>query len=638
MQGLDLNDQTFLFGSETMRPLDSVKSIPGLLRGPASWATKAGAISIFSPSVCVRVLEGDSRSAPALNARARAGIDSLVASRVGGDCWSAAVEKPGAAGVTVLVVAPESDDGVGGAWSRLIAAVGAERGQEKVALYVPGASSKQARGALTRLAAEQDMLLIDGPANAWSLIENISSLYTVDNELGFLALLKGIKVRCFGQPFYAGWGLTDDDDSALPRHARRNLEELFAAACLLATDYVNPYDNTSSSFEDACAILADWRRINDANRAIAACLGMSFWKRRRMGDVLRSSDGTPQFCKTTNAAIKAARQRGGAIAVWAAREPADLVSAAAEAGIPVVRIEDGFVRSVGLGANFTPAASIAIDRSGIYFDPTKPSDLEHILQDTEFGMGLVERSRRLIQTLVTRGITKYNTGADMPRIDAPDGRRKLFVPGQVEGDRSVATGGAGIYRNIDLLERVRALNPDAFVIYKPHPDVDAGHRLGAVPDAEALRFADHIIRGVSTAAIIPAVDEIHTLTSLAGFEALIRRRKVVVYGQPFYAGWGLTTDMTPVERRTRKLSLEELIAGSLVLYPRYFDPVTRLPCGPEILIERLSHPELWRPGALVAVRQIQGDLMRRIGNFRTAKTSYVSTAHLDKRQKHVKPA
>jgi capsular polysaccharide export protein len=504
-------------------------------------------------------------------------------------------------------------------------------------LFVPGASSKLARGALSRLAVEHDMLLIEGPANAWSLIENISSLYTIDDELGFLALLKGIRVRCFGTPFYAGWGLTDDD-STVPRHAMRSLEELFTAACLLATDYADPYGNTACSFEDACVILADWRRINDANRGIAACVGMSFWKRRRMGDVLRSSDGTPEFCKTTDAAIKAARRRGGTIAVWAAREPADLAAAAAEAGIPVVRIEDGFVRSVGLGANFTPAASIVLDQSGIYFDPTKPSDLEHILQETNFGTALVERSRRLIQTLVTRGITKYNTGADMPRIDAPDGRRKLFVPGQVEDDRSVATGGAGIYRNIDLLQRVRSLNPDAFVIYKPHPDVDAGHRLGAVPDSDALRYADHIIRGVSTAAIIPAVDEIHTLTSLAGFEALIRRRKVVVYGQPFYAGWGLTTDMAPVERRTRKLSLEELIAGSLVLYPRYFDPVTRLPCGPEILIERLSHPELWRPGALVIVRRIQGDLMRRVGNFRTTKTSHVSTAHLDKRQKHVRPA
>jgi len=618
--------------------MDSIDAVPGLFCGPANWVSGTRVLSTFSPRNCVRILESDSRLAPGLVERARAGIGSIVTSRIGADCWSAPTEKPTLSPATVLVASPQPASATDGAWNRLIASVANERGQAKVALLAPAATSRRARAALAGMAAEHDMELIDRPVDAWSLIENISSLYTIDDELGFLALLKGVRVRCFGSPFYAGWGLTDDDTGTARRPNKRSLEELFAAACLMATDYADPYGKAGCSFEDMCAILADWRRINDANRGIAACMGMSFWKRQRMRDVLRSSDGTPEFCKTTAAALKAARRRGGAIAVWAAREPADLAPAAADAGIAVIRIEDGFVRSVGLGANFTPAASIVLDRSGIYFDPSKPSDLENILQTMQFDATLVERSRRLIQTLVSRGITKYNTGAEMPRIDVPNGRRTLFVPGQVEDDRSVATGGAGIYRNIDLLQRVRALNPDAFIIYKPHPDVDAGHRLGAIPDNDVMRHADHIIRGVSTAAIIPAVDEVHTLTSLAGFEALIRGRKVVVYGQPFYAGWGLTTDLTPLERRKRKLSLEELIAGSLVLYARYFDPVTRLPCGPEILIERLSHPELWRPGALVILRRLQGDLMRRLGNLRTKKTSHVSTAHLDKRQKHVKPA
>jgi capsular polysaccharide export protein len=57
--------------------------------------------------------------------------------------------------------------------------------------------------------------------------------------------------------------------------------------------------------------------------------------------------------------------------------------------------------------------------------------------------------------------------------------------------------------------------------------------------------------------------------------------------------------------------LEELVAGVLILYPRYLDPVTRLPCGPEIIIERLADPELWRPGLLVAARRLQGVLARR---------------------------
>jgi capsular polysaccharide export protein len=615
--------------------MDHIDSKPGLLRGPVSWALDAYAISRFSPKICAKVLEDENALAPGLIARARAGIDALVAARIGGDCWSARSERLAVSRAAILVVAPPS---LGDAFDRMITAAVNERGHQEVALLSPAGTAKSVQDALARVAAEHGMSLLRGPVDAWSLIDDIAALYTVDDEIGFLALLKGIRVRCFGAPFYAGYGLTEDD-AAIPQHPiERSLEEVFAAACLSATAYTDPYGKAASSFEEACATLANWRRVNDVNREIAVCMGMSFWKRRRMADVLRSSDGVPEFHKTTHGAIKAAKRHGGAIAVWAAREPADLAPAASEAGVPVIRIEDGFVRSVGLGADFTQAASIVLDRTGIYFDPAKPSDLEKLLQDTEFDARLVERAGRLIDTLVARGITKYNTGAGMPEIDVPSGKRKLFVPGQVEDDRSVATGGVGIYRNIELLRRVRTLNPDAFILYKPHPDVDAGHRLGAIPDDEALRHADRIIRGVSTAAIIPVIDEIHTLTSLAGFEALIRQRKVVTYGQPFYSGWGLTTDLAPVERRKRKLSIEELIAGSLVIYPRYFDPVTRLPCGPEILVERLSHPELWRPGALVVFRRLQGGLTRLIGNFRTTKTSHVSTAHLDERQKHVKPA
>jgi len=49
------------------------------------------------------------------------------------------------------------------------------------------------------------------------------------------------------------------------------------------------------------------------------------------------------------------------------------------------------------------------------------------------------------------------------------------------------------------------------------------------------------------------------MTSLSGFEALLRDKKVVTYGSPFYAGWGLTEDHAVTERRCRRRTLEELI-------------------------------------------------------------------------------
>ncbi|HZK91349.1 MAG TPA: hypothetical protein VFC56_14485 [Stellaceae bacterium] len=343
------------------------------------------------------------------------------------------------------------------------------------------------------------------------------------------------------------------------------------------------------------------------NREIAVCLGMSWWKRRRIAEFLASATGRPVFRRTISGAIIAAKARGGAIAVWATREPRGLAEAAATHGVPLIRVEDGFIRSVGLGSDFLPGVSIVVDDSGIHFDPRRESELERILRQTDFDAALVARARRLTNRLVAGGVTKYNLAGPRPHLAWPPGRRRLLVPGQVENDLSVRLGGGDIRTNLDLLARIRAFNPDAFIVYKPHPDVVAGHRKGAIRDVMARRYADAIVRRGSIAALLGEIDELHTLTSLCGFEALLRGVPVTVYGKPFYAGWGLTRD---VERwdRGRTLSLEELAAGALILYARYLDPLTRRPCGPETVIDRLSRPELWRPGLVVRARRLQGIL------------------------------
>jgi len=90
--------------------------------------------------------------------------------------------------------------------------------------------------------------------------------------------------------------------------------------------------------------------------------------------------------------------------------------------------------------------------------------------------------------------------------------------------------------------------------------------------------------------------------------------------------------MLPLDRG-RRLSLDELVAGVLILYPRYLDPVTRLPCGPEVLIDRLDHPELWRPGPLVHARRLQGAVARRLGELRAMLPAAGSVAARDPRQR-----
>jgi capsular polysaccharide export protein len=77
------------------------------------------------------------------------------------------------------------------------------------------------------------------------------------------------------------------------------------------------------------------------------------------------------------------------------------------------------------------------------------------------------------------------------------------------------------------------------------------------------------------------------MTSLVGFEGLLRGKRVIVHGQPFYAGWGLTEDSNPHPRRTRSLTLDELCAGTLLRYPRYLNRATGRFTSPEVVIDQL---------------------------------------------------
>ncbi|WP_439890890.1 capsular polysaccharide export protein, LipB/KpsS family [Ralstonia sp. 25C] len=256
-----------------------------------------------------------------------------------------------------------------------------------------------------------------------------------------------------------------------------------------------------------------------------------------------------------------------AIAVWGNMQ----FDAAVLGGRRVLRIEDGFLRSVGLGVDLVRPLSLAVDAQGIYYDASQPSDLESILQHANFDAALLARAAKLRTKIVASGITKYNVGTG--EWQRPAGHARIVAAvGQVESDAALRDGAPGLRSNLGLLQAVRRTCPDAYIVYKPHPDVLAGLRKGRQDAGEVLHWCDEIVEDVSMDRLIHEVDEVHVLTSLAGFEALLRGRQVTTYGQPFYAGWGLTADALPIDRRTRRLTVDELVAGALILYPRYLCP------------------------------------------------------------------
>lgn len=290
---------------------------------------------------------------------------------------------------------------------------------------------------------------------------------------------------------------------------------------------------------------------------------------------------------------------------------------------PVIRVEDGFLRSNGLGADLIAPLSYCFDRSGLYYDASKRSDLEQILSTHDFDAALLERARLLREQIVTLGLTKYNVGQgswQRPQelLSAAKSRADqtvILVPGQVESDASIALGSGLIRSNMALLRAVRERHPDAYVLYKPHPDVRAGLRRVGEGEAQAEIYCDAVVQDVSMHHLLKQVDQVHVMTSATGFEALLRNIPVTCYGTPFYAGWGLTTDVQVIPRRQQVLSLDALVAGALILYPRYIHPQTQRLCSPEDAVCALHaqrggasdyYLPFWRKAMRLLLRQIVG--------------------------------
>ncbi|MGC1301083.1 MAG: hypothetical protein WA840_01805, partial [Caulobacteraceae bacterium] len=554
--------------------------VPGVLRAPPFGRLRPSVSETFAGKphgwigqalLDTPFLSGDEER------RVRSVMDAIVHARIGGDFWG---RRPcGRTPGETMVLRPKT---FAGASSMIRTALAAGEAATVIASMPDRPWSRRFGAVLERKGMRVSLGLIE----PWGLLERARRVAVEgDDAMAFLALALGKPVDCITACDLSGWGLTQDAPS-LSQHGQRSFLQAAHAVLISGVVYRNPFTGRAASCEEIVETLADWRRTLDRNRRIACCAGMSMWKRGAVAAMLHTGEHAPPFHRRARAAVETAARRTGGVAVWTSRAPNGLAAASAWRDVPLFQVEDGFLRSVGLGSNLTPPCSIVVDARAPHYASGQVSDLEVLLAEGEFDAALLARAERLIASIVEAGLTKYNTGG-LP-LDLPRDRRLVLTPGQVGDDLSVRLSGAGLYDNLELLARTRAAEPDAVILFKPHPDVEAGHRPGAIPDAQALRYADRIVRGYSMAHLLGTVDAVHTLTSLTGFEALLRGREVIVHGQPFYAGWGLTRDLAPLARRTRRLSLAELVAGALILYPHYLDPRSGLPCPPEVLVARLA--------------------------------------------------
>ncbi|RSC13359.1 capsular biosynthesis protein [Burkholderia cenocepacia] len=410
-------------------------------------------------------------------------------------------------------------------------------------------------------------------------VPHVQHVYTVAAPEGLYAMMSDTPAHVFGTPYYAGWGMTDDHCSQPGRRSRASLAALFHVVFVRFARHLDPVTHELGTLDALLDFIALQRAVTTRYEDLrhVAAIRFQWWKRPFATPYLNAGGGDLRWVGNASELLA-----GEHAALWGARNAEGLRD-----GIPMVRIEDGFLHSTGLGSDMIAPQSQVIDRRGPYFDPARPSDLTALLNDVDFPPFELARAAALRAEIVRLGLTKYNLGRRAPTWRAPANKCIVLVPGQVADDASIRLGTRGITTSEALLHEVRTRRPDAFIVYKPHPDVLSGNRVGLV---NAARLADAVDVDSDLISLIEVADEVHTLSSLAGFDALLRGKSVFTYGLPFYAGWGLTHDALEQPWRKRTLSLDMLTAGALLRYPLYWDWTLRLYTTPEAVIRRLAEP------------------------------------------------
>ncbi|WP_019519869.1 capsular polysaccharide biosynthesis protein [Faucicola boevrei] len=454
-------------------------------------------------------------------------------------------------------------------------------------------------GYLTEQILPNQVRLISHAVNPLELLEQMDEVYTVSSHMGFEALMLGKTVHCFGLAWYSGWGLTDDSylKSACQmayqqvwqrRGANKQptLAAVFFACYCQYSQYANPATGQACQIEQVLDWLITNRHWREKLPKSMTAYHISFWKKGFVNQFVQLSNMDLFYKPRLEPRTMFDKNhlkfpKTHPFLVWGFAKKRQLVQKLHQPNTEIWCMEDGFIRSNGLGADLIEPLSVVLDKTGIYYNATEPSDLESLLKNfAQLNIEQNQRIERLKNTLLTNQVSKYNVGKT-EKLQLTTEKTKILVVGQVEDDMSVKLCASDIKSNLALLKAVRADNPTAYIVYKPHPDVQAGLRLGKVSDDEMYEFADKMVLDAKIADCLAVVDEVHTISSLTGFEALLRGLSVTCYGLPFYAGWGLTNDkannptaQTAKNRRQRSqnLTLNQLIYAILIDYPLYRIP------------------------------------------------------------------
>lgn len=456
-----------------------------------------------------------------------------------------------------------------------------------------GARWRTRRGAL-RAYTVPEALVCEGTVPMGALACYATRMYTVTSQAGFEALVWGCPVVCVGHPWYAGWGLTEDLYVPARRQGlpRRTLAELFAAALGHYCRYVHPATGERIGFEDALAHVELQQAVRRATPSRVAIVEAQSWKRSVYRDFLPGA----QLAFVPRSAVGASIDTSWHLLTWGQRIEQACVDRWRALGWRVWQCEDGFLRSVALGCELARPISLSFDEAGLYADPRTASELlAAIARPLEPAQQL--NARRFLRLHRDLRLAKYvgttrpegvhwRTAERLAARDAP----VLLVCGQVADDISMRASECPFPSFERLVQHLRALNPRAFIVFRPHPDVVKGLRPGEME----VTSADWCDAQSATRALVELASQVHVVNSLSGFEALMAGAHVVTWGRGWYAGWGLTEDRVQ-PMRSRPASLLQLVHAAYLERPRYFDHHCRqfvtAPVAAELLARERAQPD-----------------------------------------------
>ena len=274
------------------------------------------------------------------------------------------------------------------------------------------------------------------------------------------------------------------------------------------------------------------------------------------------------------------------ILVWGNKPTARYAqSVAIKKQIPLIRLEDGFLRSLGLGVDGDQALSLILDKTGIYYDARHASDLEWMIKTIKLDIPMYDRSIRCMGLIRKHRLSKYNLAPDVSF--EPSTQKRVLVVDQTCGDASIEFGGASSKTFVHMLNTALKNHPDAEIIVKVHPDVVARKKQGHLYEQAVNSGCTVISEACNVWSLLDVVSDVYVVTSQVGFEALIAEKRVHCFGLPFYGGWGLTIDEIKCPRRRGPISIEALFYAAYILYCKYIDPVQQSKCEIEDVIDYL---------------------------------------------------